>query len=212
MPPQHDNKKLAVVVFGAMIVATLFLGWLHFTDKDGALARQLPEIKRVAAFQLTDQAGSPLGNSNLLGKVWVANIIFTRCPGPCPRLTTYMGGLTKRDDLPLSTRFVTLTTDPDFDTPKVLQRYAEKNNADLSRWSFLTGPKTNLVDLAVNSLEFIAVEKDPAKRESPEDMFIHSTSFMIIDKRGNLRAKVETDEPKSEEKIVAIVRALTKER
>ena len=212
MPPQNDNKKLAAVIFGLMIVATVFLGWLHFTDKDGALARQLPEIRHLADFQLTDQSGSPVGNSNLLGKVWVANIIFTRCPGPCPRLTTYMAGLTKRSDLPLSTHFITLTTDPEYDTPKVLQRYAEKHNADLSRWSFLTGPKVDMVKLAVDGLEFIAVEKDPAKRESPEDMFIHSTSFMIIDKRGNLRAKVETDEPKSEEKIVAFVRALTKER
>ncbi len=63
-----------------------------------------------------------------------------------------------------------------------------------------------------NLVPLVRMDKDPAKRESVDDLFIHSTSLMIVDKRGNLRAKVETDEPGYESKLVAIVRALTKER
>lgn len=108
-------------------------------------------------------------------------------------------------------RFVTLTTDPEHDTPAVLERYARQHGADPGRWFFLTGSKPQIKQAAVAGLKFTALEKDPSQRESDTDLFIHSTIFVVVDKRGNARAVFETDEPGARERILTAVRALAAE-
>ena len=89
-------------------------------------------------------------------------------------------------------KLVSLTTDPDFDTPPILKTYGEKFGADMNRWMFLTGPKTNIAKLAIDSLKLTALEKAAAERESPNDLFVHSTIFVLVDQRGRLRGVFET--------------------
>jgi len=90
-------------------------------------------------------------------------------------------------------KLVTLTTDADFDTPPVLKAYAEKFGADPKRWMFLTGDKRQVANLAIDSLKLTAVEKKPEERLAPEDLFVHSTIFVVVDKLGRLRGVFETD-------------------
>jgi protein SCO1/2 len=90
------------------------------------------------------------------------------------------------------TRLVSLTTDPDFDSPPVLVEYGRRFQADTNRWMFLTGTKAQLGGLAMGGLKLSAVGKSPAERESADDLFIHSTRFVIIDKRGRLRGVFDT--------------------
>ena len=94
-----------------------------------------------------------------------------------------------QDALPkdAKTKLVSLTTDPDNDTPAVLKTYAEHNGADTNRWMFLTGTKKQINNLAVDSLKLSAVEKKPEERMSPEDLWVHSTIFVIVDKHAQLR-------------------------
>ena len=73
-----------------------------------------------------------------------------------------------------------------------MQAYAERFQADPRRWMFLTGTKQDIAKLAVDSLKLTAIEKKPEDRESPQDLFIHSTIFVIADKRGQLRGVFET--------------------
>ena len=158
------------------------------------LERQpLPVYGQAADFTLTNQNGQAVSLSNLLGHVWVADIIFTRCPGPCRRMTQRMKEI--ETSLPTSSqaRLVTLTTDPDYDTPQVLKSYSEKSNADPNRWTFLTGPQKEISKLATESLKLAAQSKDPKERESPNDLFVHSTIFVVIDKKGQLRRVLETE-------------------
>jgi cytochrome oxidase Cu insertion factor (SCO1/SenC/PrrC family) len=89
-------------------------------------------------------------------------------------------------------RLVTLTTDPEFDTPPVLRTYAARFGADLNRWSFLTGTKQQIAGLARDSLKLTAVENKPGERQSPNDLFVHSTIFVLVDKQGRLRGVFET--------------------
>jgi protein SCO1/2 len=89
-------------------------------------------------------------------------------------------------------RLVTLTTDPDFDTPPVLKAYAERFGADPATWMFLTGTKREIGRLAIDSLKLTAVEKQPAERESPQDLFVHSTIFVVADPQARLRGVFET--------------------
>jgi cytochrome oxidase Cu insertion factor (SCO1/SenC/PrrC family) len=157
------------------------------------MAQQLPVLAEVADFNLTNQQGQVFTLANLRGQVWVADIIFTRCAGPCPRMTRQMKEL--QDALPATSkaRLVTLTTDPVFDTPQVLRLYGERFGTNPERWSFLTGSKDEIAKLATSSLKLTAIEKTPAERENPADLFIHSTIFVIVDKKGRLRGVFESN-------------------
>lgn len=182
-------------------------------NKPRSAADSLPVIGSVADFQLTDQDGKAVTLADLRGRVWVADIVFTRCAGPCPRMTTQMKSL--QDALPAGSgvKLVTLTTDPDFDTPEVLKKYASRFDAIPERWSFLTGDKKEIAALAINSLKLTIVEKDEASRESAQDLFIHSTIFVVVDKQARLRGVFETtgdgiDWPMVQTNILSTVRQL----
>jgi len=176
-----------------IVIATLLLAFLLSSLKyRSAMAQPLPILAEVADFNLTNQQGQVFTLANLRGQVWVADIIFTRCAGPCPRMTRQMREL--QDALPSASkaRLVTLTTDPVFDTPQVLRLYGERFGANPDRWTFLTGSKDQIARLATSSLKLTAIEKSADDRENPEDLFIHSTIFVIVDKQGRLRGVFES--------------------
>ena len=177
----------------ALVALTLLAAFLLVQLKSRSASGQpLPVFGQIADFSLTNQNGRAVSLADLRGHVWVADIIFTRCPGPCLKMTKQMKAL--QDALPLGspTRLVTLTTDADFDTPPVLKAYAKRFEADPQRWMFLTGTKRGIANLAIDSLKLTAIEKKPEERESPQDLFVHSTIFVIADKRGQLRGVFET--------------------
>jgi protein SCO1 len=177
----------------ALVGLTLLLafGLAQLKSRRGA-GQPLPVYGQIADFTLTNQNGHAVSLADLRGKVWVADIIFTRCPGPCLKMTKQMKAL--QDALPPGspTKLVSLTTDADFDTPPVLKTYTERFQADPQRWMFLTGTKKDIANLAIDSLKLTAIEKKPEERESPQDLFVHSTIFVIADKRGQLRGVFET--------------------
>ena len=157
-------------------------------------APALPVISHIADFTLTNQNGLAATLDDLRGHVWVADIIFTRCAGPCPRMTAQMKEL--QDTLPATsqTKLVSLTTDPEFDTPEILSRYATRFGADTNRWIFLTGTAPQIASLASDSLKLSGVPTDSNERQSPEDLFIHSTYFVVVDKQARLRKVFETSD------------------
>lgn len=193
--PDPQARRIAWPVWGGLtLVGLTMLALVLFV---AVKLRQtpgppLPVYGSIADFTLTNQHGSVVSLADLRGRVWVADIIFTRCAGPCPQMTRQMKQL--QDALPPASqaKLVTLTTDPDFDTPPVLKAYAERFGAAPARWMFLTGAKGQIAKLAIDSLKLTAVEKKPEDRESPQDLFIHSTIFVIADKRGQLRGVFET--------------------
>jgi protein SCO1 len=177
----------------ALLGLTLFAVVLLASVKSRkAAAQRLPIYGQIADFALTNQNGSVVSLADLRGRVWIADIIFTRCPGPCLKMTRQMREL--QDGLPPGSQahLVTLTTDPDFDTPTVLKAYAQRFGADPGRWTFLTGTKVEIAKLAIDSLMLTTVEKKAEERESPQDLFVHSTIFVIADKQGQLRGVFET--------------------
>ena len=152
----------------------------------------LPVIGPVAGFTLTNQDGKVTTLADLTNRVCVADIIFTRCAGPCPIITGHMKSL--EDALPKTSdaRLVTLTTDPDYDTPAMMKIYGERFGADFSRWMFLTGTKAEIGALGAGSLKLSAVPKPPADQTNAVDLFIHTTIFVIVDKHARLRGSFET--------------------
>ena len=177
---------------------------------------ELPVYGPIGDFSLTNQNGAAVSLADLRGHVWVGDIIFTRCAGPCLRMTRQMKEL--QDALPKDsqTRLVSLTTDPEYDTPPILKTYGERTGEDTSRWMFLTGTKKGIASLAVDSLKLSAVEKKPEERESAADLFVHSTIFVVVDKHAQLRGIFQTGGedvswPEEKQKLLVAVTQLERE-
>jgi protein SCO1/2 len=107
-------------------------------------------------------------------------------------------------------KFVTLTTDPDYDTPAILKPYAQQAGANPSRWLFLTGSKDQIAHLALDGLKLAAQEKPAADRETPVDLFIHSTLFVVVDKQGRVQAIFDRQAPGFKSSLLSAVRILQK--
>jgi protein SCO1 len=217
--PDRQARKVEWPVWAglALVVLTLLLALALAALKSREAPGQPPPVYgQIAGFTLTNQNGRAVSLADLRGQVWVADIIFARCAGPCPKMTRQMKEL--QDALPPNSRakLVTLTTDADFDTPPVLKTYADRFGADPNRWMFLTGTKGEIAKLAIDSLKLTAVEKKPEERQSPQDLFVHSTIFVIADKRGQLRGVFETtgegtDPQQVRAQLLATVKRLERE-
>lgn len=194
MNPQARRFEFLIWMGVAVTLVILLLTYLLAQLRLRAtLGKPLPVLSQVQDFRLTNQLGEVVSLVDLRGRVWVADIIFTRCAGPCPRMTRQMKEIQQALPATSTAKLVTLTTDADFDTPPVLKAYAEKFGADPKRWMFLTGDKRQVANLAIDSLKLTAVEKKPEERLAPEDLFVHSTIFVVVDKLGRLRGVYETD-------------------
>ncbi|MBP9864934.1 MAG: SCO family protein [Candidatus Omnitrophica bacterium] len=169
----------------------------------------LPILGDVGAFQLTDQSARPFDSSQLNGKVWIADFIFTRCAGPCPTMSAVMRRFTEQLSGLDQVRFVSFSVDPDYDTPERLAEYGVRFHADPNRWFFLTGEKTAIYDLAEKKFRLAAADTDPVLR-SPHTIF-HSSKFVLIDQAGKIRGYYDSGEPFQLKAMVRSAERLVKE-
>lgn len=213
--PAHKigwNIWFGIFIFGGLLALALVMAQLG-----KALSTvDLTPIGPIAGFTLTNQNNQPVTLADLRGHVWIADIIFTRCPGPCTRMTTQMKELQDALSAAGETKLVSLTTDAEYDTPVILQRYADRFGANSNRWIFLTGDPRDIATLAIDSLKLTTVAKKPEERTSPNDLFVHSTIFVIVGKHGRLRGVFETegqdvDWPGMKKKILRAARELERE-
>jgi protein SCO1/2 len=147
--------------------------------------RAVPEGAVLPAFSMTavESAGErPFGRGDMLGRVWVADFVFTRCAGPCPLLSERMRDLAAA--LPPSVGLLTVTVDPDGDTPERLRAYARRYGADGTRWVFLRGSAAETYRLLYEGFR-LPLSVDPAA--APELRATHSASFALVDKDGRIR-------------------------
>ena len=181
---------IGIVLFLALLCVAYILS---LSELSSTQRRPLPVLGHVAGFTLTNQDGRVTTLADLTNHVWVADIIFTRCAGPCPIMTAQMKSL--QDALPPANRakLVTLTTDPDYDTPLVMKKYGERFDANFNRWKFLTGTKAQIAALAGDSLKLSAVPVKPEDQKNTADLFIHTTIFVVVDKHGRLRGSFESE-------------------
>jgi len=186
---------LAILVGFGLFITLLGLLYLLSLAEYGQSRRKasLPVLGQITDFTLTNQDDAVTTLADLSNRVWVADIIFSRCAGSCPIMSTEMKSL--QDALPSTSeaRLVTLTTDPDFDTPAVLKKYGERYGADFQRWTFLTGTKNALAGLAAGSLKLGSTPVAPQDRQNADDLFVHSTIFVVVDKQARLRGVFQTE-------------------
>lgn len=202
-----------------LVLVLLFVGYgLFLINRSGSggsgapSTAPLPVLRTISSMDLVDQEGEPVNLQTFRGQPWFANIIFTRCPGPCARMTQKMRQL--QEALPAEAsevQLVSLTTDPDFDTPEVLSQYARKFQADTQTWKFLTGTKEEIVRVSTQEWLLVMLEKGEAERESPNDIFLHSTLTVLMDGLGRIRGTYEILEEGQLEEALADLQRLLQE-
>lgn len=168
----------------------------------------LADYGAVSNFSFIERSGQKIELQNLLGKVWIANFIFTRCKGPCPLLTKNMAALFS--ELPQELYFVSFSVEPEYDTPKILSQYADSFGADKNRWLFLTGKKKEMYPFILKSFH-LAVEED-SKEPDPGYAFIHSLRFALVDESGHVRAYYHGEDAEDLKRVQSDLKALSLEK
>ena len=159
----------------------------HVPDPPPVLA-QLPE------FSLVGMDGKPYGSAELRGQAYVANFFFTSCRSICPAIMHGMGrlqaGFAERNILGI--RLVSISVDPEHDTPEVLHEYAKGMGVDPARWTLLTGDPEQVRRLVVDGF------KTPVGTPSPQGAgpidIAHTGKLVLVDGSGRIRGYYDSDE------------------
>ncbi|MFT5239062.1 MAG: protein SCO1/2 [Candidatus Promineifilaceae bacterium] len=177
--PHKTSVALAVLVFVTMlVVAALKMMYDMMQDTaTGVRSKRLSSANSVPAFTLTNANAQAFGLQNLTGKVWVADFVFTTCATTCPIMMEQTSKLQKALPSKSGLTFVSISINPTYDTPAVLKDFAQKHRANHKNWQFLTGPIEDIKRLSVEGL----------KIGSPEEPLNHSTHFVLVDRRANIR-------------------------
>jgi len=165
----------------------------------------LPRIGPAPEFTLTAQDGRQLSLSDLRGKVLAINFIYATCADTCPMLTAKMARIQDRlgGDFGSKVYFLSVTVDPDRDTPTVLNQYAKRHGANSAGWAFLTGTREEIREVAKK----YGIYYKRTRRGDVEHTFLTS----LVDQSGVLRVQYMGVRFNPEE-MLQDLQALLKER
>lgn len=137
---------------------------------------------KIPYFEFTNQDGKKVSSDDLKGNIYLADFFFVTCPTICPKMTTNMHyvqeKLKDRDDM----KFLSITVNPEYDTPEILADYAKKVHANTDNWDFVTGDKEKIYDIAFNGF-FVSAMRDSIAPGG----FLHSNMLILVDKQGHIR-------------------------
>lgn len=196
--------NIFLIAIPLLTAAALF--WIRQTQVHQLAARHVADYGAVPPFQLTNQDAKPFGSSDLAGKIWIADFIYSSCPGPCPMISSRMSELQKpleKSDVHL----VSFSVDPAKDTPEVLRGYAERLHAAPGRWDFLTGSAQTIYDLSVKGFK-LGASPDGGEKGEP----VHSTRLILIDRQGSIRGYYDATAPDAVTKVLADTTHLLREQ
>ncbi len=163
----------------------------------------LPVLGTVPAFRFTDQNGVAFGPEALAGKPWVADFVFTRCPSVCPLMTERLAALQPR--LGERVHLVSVSVDPDFDTPERLRAFAAQHGATSPRWHFLTGDTASVQRAVTEGFKISVVHEGAA-----DDVLnlIHGVHLVLVDGQGRIRGYYDSTDADALERLARDVRRL----
>jgi protein SCO1 len=167
----------------------LLLGMLAWSPLAGAHEaahgeeQRLPAIGAAPDFALTSQDGAEVTLESLRGKVVAVAFIYTFCPDICPMLTDKMARVQDALGPAFGTdvAFVSITVDPERDTPEVLKEYAAAFDANLAGWSFLTGEPA--------AVRGVAHRYGVAVVKAADGQVDHTLLTTLIDRQGTMRVQ-----------------------
>jgi len=159
-----------LLLFPLLAAALLLLACLDTGAK-------LPNYGAVPPFTMTDSQGHAFDRNALLGKVWIVDFIYTNCPAECPMMTSRMHKVEQQLKGKSDVGLLSISVDPQRDSPSVLNDFAHRFGGPTNQWYFLTGPPATVHLLAYTTFHIGDVL---GKIE-------HSTKFILLDKRANIR-------------------------
>ncbi len=187
---------LAFVLIGIALIAVVILR--REPAEQQVTATSTGPGTHINDFTLTNRLGKPFSASQLQGKVWVASFFYTSCPATCLKQNQAIAKLAQQYGKE-GVKFVSITCDPENDTPENLQAYATKLQAIPGEWFFLTGDMVHIRQIGVDSFQM------PVQRQT------HSNRLMLIDKWGNLRGRFNWEDPREFETLTKKIRELQEE-
>lgn len=193
--------KATLIAIPVVTLALLLL--LQRLEVNALRQRTVSSYGTVPEFMLINQDGKNFGSADLRGKIWIADFIYTTCPGPCPMISNRMSELQeplKKTDVHL----ISFSVDPAKDTPQVLRGYAEKLGAESGRWDFLTGPQSTIYNLSRNGFKLAVGEE--------KGVPIHSARMILVDRHGAIRGYYDAAEADAVTKLVADTTHLSREQ
>ncbi|PRP67596.1 SCO family protein [Nonlabens agnitus] len=190
--PYYIGLGIIILIFGYFAVTNIIdyvqkdkvVDSNRSEDRDPVADKFLYKFNKVPDFEFINQNGDTITNETLLGKVYIIDFFFTTCPTICTPMSRNLSIVTEKlakyDDY----RSISISIDPENDTPAVLKEYAARYNANDSIWYFLTGDKAATYQLAREGFSsFVAESDDPAIR------FEHSGNFALVDQEGYIRSR-----------------------
>lgn len=203
--PKSFGSMAWLTVFIAVAVIG-FLAWSQFQRATRNSVEILNEYGEVPLFRFTNEQGRQVARSDWDGLITVVNFIFTRCPDPCPRMTSRMLELQQAlaKSRAQNVQLVTVSVDPEYDTPEVLRAYAESIRADPERWSFYTGSRPAMEEFVIRGmLQPLA--------EEPDGSPAHSTRFVLVDPKGKIRGFRDGEDSEAVSGLLVDIGALMRE-
>lgn len=141
-------------------------------------------------FELVDHTGKPFTKKSMEGSVFVVDFMFTSCPRVCPELTKTMAAFSKTVRDRASVKFLSITVDPENDTPQKLTEFRDKYGDKDAPWLFVTG-EPKVVDETVLKGFKMAMTRGTDGGHGDAEIF-HAERFVVIDKKAHLRGIFET--------------------
>jgi protein SCO1/2 len=209
----EGSKKLVLhpawLAFAALALA-LPMGVLLLRP---ALQKQPPVLAELPQFSLVDEDAKPVHRDDLLGKVWIADFVFTSCADACPRMQAKMKSLQERL-MPLnqggSVGLLSVSVDPERDTPERLRQYAKAFGQRKGQWRYLTGDQREVERTVVKGFH-IAMARFPsgtAEAGRPAEAaaassgdahleafdIMHGEKFVLVDRMGRIRGFYDADD------------------
>ncbi len=186
-----------VVYFVVAFVVAVALGALYTTQPRPVTS---PLLGAAPRFQATASDGAAFDSDSLTGSVWVASFLFTRCPATCPKISASMAKLQTLFHKSQGFHQISLTVDPEYDTPAVLQAFSSRYSAEPSRWTFLTGTKEQLSSILAGF-----------KLGDGQELH-HSTRLVLVDRKQRIRGYFDGTDETSLRMLVRATETLIRER
>jgi cytochrome oxidase Cu insertion factor (SCO1/SenC/PrrC family) len=194
-----------------VVLIVMAAGVWSLRNGTGRKSEDLPVLGKLPDFSLIERSGRPLTRSDLAGKVWVANFIFTSCAGVCPLLSSRMATLRQSlagIDPPVLS--VSMSVDPTRDSPEVLRGYAERYKADPDDWLFVTGPPAEIRRLIGEGFLLSIAERSAEEAGDTGELITHSDRFVLVDEDSQIRGYYRGAESDELARLTEDIRRLTR--
>jgi protein SCO1/2/putative membrane protein len=204
-PSRSYLRGILTVVTVVLASAALVVAGARSNPGPPRAAQDLgDQAETLGRFQLVERSGRSVTESDLMDRVCIVSFIFTRCQLSCPRISSVMKSLQERlQGSPVL--LVSLSVDPEHDTPQILEAYARSFKADPARWWFLTGPRPEIYELIQRRFRLSVSENPVPDPDGRSEAIAHSDRLALVE-RGRIVGLFDSSEATALNSLVSKAR------